>query len=72
MPAALEVVITNVGKHTIDDESTEDGKVWLEGFRKASETIPGVVRSCWAQSDKYDDIVMHFIGMTRLTSKMPS
>lgn len=62
MPTAIEVVITNVGSRTIDDDSTADGREWLEAFRAAAETVEGVSRACWAMSDKHTDFAMHFIG----------
>jgi hypothetical protein len=63
---AIEIVISRIGEHTIDDESTEDGKRWLEAFRMGAEQIPGVVRACWARSYKDPSIAMHFIGKTEM------
>ncbi|KAL9468291.1 hypothetical protein ACSS6W_009985 [Trichoderma asperelloides] len=37
----MEIVITDIGDHTIDDVSTQDGKDWLEAFRAGAESIPG-------------------------------
>jgi hypothetical protein len=61
-PPGIEIVITDVGNHTINDESTEDGKLWLEAFRAGAETIKGVRRACWGVSDRDPKIAMHFIG----------
>ncbi|KAL7893071.1 hypothetical protein HDV63DRAFT_392966 [Trichoderma sp. SZMC 28014] len=57
----LEIVVTEIGDHTIDDVSTQDGKDWLEAFRLGAETIPGAVRASWGRSYKYPNIAMHFI-----------
>ena len=59
---AIEVVFTNIGNATIDDESTEDGKTWLNAFVTGAESIPGVNLAAWGRSYKYSDIAMHFIG----------
>jgi hypothetical protein len=61
-PPAMEIVITDIGNHTVNDESTEDGKVWLEAFRAAAEGVPGIRRACFAMSDRDSNIAMHFIG----------
>jgi hypothetical protein len=58
----MEIVITDIGDHTIDDASTQDGKDWLEAFRAGAEQIPGVVRASWGRSYKESNIAMHFIG----------
>jgi hypothetical protein len=58
----MEIVVTDIGDHTIDDVSTQDGKDWLEAFRLGAETIPGVVRASWGRSYKYPNIAMHIIG----------
>lgn len=60
---ALEVLVTRRGSHSIDDEPTTDGQRWLEAFRGAAETIPGVIRTYWARSNKGPNIWMRFIGM---------
>ncbi|KAL6892016.1 hypothetical protein GGI43DRAFT_413965 [Trichoderma evansii] len=57
----MEIVVTDVGDHTIDDVSTQDGKVWLEAFRVGAEKIPGVVRAGWGRSYRDSRIAMHFI-----------
>ena len=59
---AIEIVVTRIGKHAIDDESTEDGKTWLEAFRAGAEQIPGAIRACWGLSYKDPEVAMHFIG----------
>jgi hypothetical protein len=64
---ALEVVVTKIGSHTIDDENTTDGKFWLSAFRTAAQSIPGCIRAGWARSDKYADTCMHFIGKSLLS-----
>lgn len=46
MPTAIEIVITNVNSHKIDDESIGEGREWLETFRAAAETVEGVSRAC--------------------------
>ena len=61
---ALEVVFTHVGDRTIDDESTQDGKEWLEAFKAGAESIPAVVRAGWGRSYKDPTIAMHFVGMS--------
>jgi hypothetical protein len=33
---AIEIVVTKVGNHTIDDENTEDGKTWLAAFSQGA------------------------------------
>lgn len=58
----IEVVITNIGDHNSQDEATDAGKKYIEMFAAESKNLPGVVRSCWGQSYKYPDTVMHFIG----------
>jgi hypothetical protein len=62
----MEVVVTDIGTHTIDDTSTEDGREWLEAFRVGAERIPGVVRASWGRSYRDSNIAMHFIGKSRL------
>jgi hypothetical protein len=59
---AIEIVFTNVGKHTIEDESTKDGADWLEAFRSGAQIIPGCIRAGWGVSDRDSQVVMHFIG----------
>jgi hypothetical protein len=59
---AIEVVFTNIGNATIDDESTEDGQTWLNAFVGGAKTIPGVNFAAWGKSYKYPDVAMHFIG----------
>lgn len=46
----MEIVITDIGDHTIDDVSTQDGKDWLEAFRAGAESIPGAVRQAGAEA----------------------
>lgn len=58
----MEIVITEIGDHTIDDLSTQDGKDWVEAFRLGAEKIPGVVRAGWGRSYRDSNIAMHFIG----------
>lgn len=58
----MEIVITEIGDHTIDDASTQDGKDWVEAFRLGAEKIPGVVRAGWGRSYRDSNIAMHFIG----------
>lgn len=53
--------MTNVGKHTINDVNTEDGKQWLGAFTVAAREIPGLVRAGWGQSYEDSEIAMHFI-----------
>jgi hypothetical protein len=60
----LEIVVTNIGKHTINDVKTEDGKQWLGAFTVAAREIPGLVRAGWGQSYEDSEIAMHFIGKT--------
>lgn len=62
----MEIVVTEIGDHTIDDVATQDGKDWLEAFRLGAETIPGAVRASWGRSYKYSNIAMHFIGKSDL------
>lgn len=62
----LEIVITDIGDHTIDDVSTQDGKDSIEAFRLGAATIPGAVRASWGRSYKYSNIAMHFIGKNNL------
>jgi hypothetical protein len=59
---AIEIVVTQICAATIDDETSEDGKIWMEAFRKGADEIPGCVRACWARSYKDPNIAMHFIG----------
>ena len=66
---AIEVVFTNIGTATIDDESTEDGQTWLKAFVSGAEGIPGVNFAAWGRSYKYPEIAMHFIGKTRPSIK---
>lgn len=61
---AIEVAVTTVGNHTIEDETTEDGKKYQRAFYEAATTIPGCSRGCWGRSDKYPEKVIHFIGMS--------
>ena len=68
---AIEVVITNVGDSTFDDESTEDGKIWLEAFKAAAQNIPGLIRACFARSYEHPDTAMHFIGTPSVSTAMP-
>lgn len=58
----VQVVITNIGEATIDDESTEDGQRWMKPFLEGAMKIPGVNFAAWGRSYKYPDIAMHFIG----------
>ncbi|KAL7914008.1 hypothetical protein GGI35DRAFT_490363 [Trichoderma velutinum] len=57
----IEIVVTDIGDHTIDDVSTQDGKDWLEAFRSGATTIPGCVKACWGRSYRDSNIAMHFI-----------
>jgi hypothetical protein len=59
---AIEVVITNIGDHPIDDESTESGQTWLKAFLQGATTIPGGNFASWGRSYKYPDTAVHFIG----------
>lgn len=63
---AIEVTVTTVGNHTVEDETTEDGKKYQRAFYEAATTIPGCSRGCWGRSDKYPDMVIHFIGMSEI------
>jgi hypothetical protein len=63
----LEIVLTNIGNHTINDVSTEDGKQWLGAFTVAAREIPGLVRAGWGRSYEDSEIAMHFIGKYRST-----
>ena len=67
---AIEVVFTNIGDATIDDESTEDGKTWLNAFISGAESIPGVTFAAWGRSYKYPDMAMHFIGKARSATRL--
>ncbi|PNP37115.1 hypothetical protein TGAM01_v201416 [Trichoderma gamsii] len=58
---AIEVTVTTVGNHTVEDETTEDGKKYQRAFYDAATTIPGCSRGCWGRSDKYPEKVLHFI-----------
>jgi hypothetical protein len=69
---AIEVVFTNIGTSTIDDESTEDGQTWLKAFVAGAEDIPGVSFAAWGRSYKDPEIAMHFIGKTRQSIKAPA
>jgi len=62
-PPTMEIVVTNVGNHTINGEDSEAGKLWFEAFRSAAETIPGIRRACWASSQRDPHIAMHFTGL---------
>jgi hypothetical protein len=62
---AIGIVVTQVGSATIDDETSQDGKTWMEAFRIGADEIPGCVRACWARSYKDPNICMHFIGESR-------
>lgn len=63
---AIEVTVTTVGNHTVEDETTEDGKKYQRAFYDAATTIPGCSRGCWGRSDKYPEKVIHFIGMSEV------
>lgn len=58
----IEVTVATVGNHTVEDESSEDGKKYMTAFHAAATTIPGCSRGCWGRSDKYPDKVIHFLG----------
>ena len=58
----IEIVFTNIGNATIDDESSEDGKRWLKPFLDGALHIPGVNFAAWGRSYRYPDLAMHFIG----------
>ncbi len=58
----LEVVLTTVGNHTIEDLNSQDGKEWFGAFVAAAKQIPGLVRAGWGQSYEDREIAMHFIG----------
>ena len=58
---AIEVLFTNIGTATIDDESTEDGQTWLKAFFSYVEGVPGVNFAAWGRSYKYPEVAMHFI-----------
>ena len=49
---AIEVVVTYIAKHTIEDRSTEDGKKWAEAFATGAKVIPGVARATYGVSQK--------------------
>ena len=61
----MEIVVTDIGSHSIDDTSTKDGKEWLEAFRVGAEKISGVVRASWGRSYRDSNVAMHFIGKNR-------
>lgn len=67
---AIEVTVTTVGNHTVEDETTEDGKKYQRAFYDAATTIPGCSRGCWGRSDKYPEKVIHFIGMSQVCPNM--
>ena len=74
---AIEVVITNVGNQTIEDQSTQVGKDWLEAFRSGAEIVPGIISASWSVSHKDPSTVMHFIGKnarceTQVSCYLPS
>lgn len=58
----LEVVLSDIGSHTIDDPNTEDGKEWFGAFVAAAKTIKGLVRAGWGHSYEDSKVAMHFIG----------
>lgn len=57
----LEVVLTNIGDHTIEDLNTHDGKEWFGAFVVAATQIPGLVRAGWGQAYEDREVAMHFI-----------
>ena len=63
---AIEVTFVNVGSHTIDDESTEDGKTWLNAFIQGATTIPGCRRCIWGTDYNNPSRATHFIGTASL------
>lgn len=63
---AIEITFVDVGTATIEDESTKDGKEWLNAFIQGATTILGCRRACWGVSDKYPNLATHFIGRGKL------
>ena len=45
---SLEIAIFNVGTHTLEDETTEDGKMWHGLFKRLTQ-VPGFVRAGWGR-----------------------
>ena len=58
----IEVTVTHVGSHTVEDDTTDAGRIYREAFYNAATGIPGCERGCWGRSDKYPDKVLHFLG----------
>lgn len=59
---AIEVVVSYIGKHTIEDRSTDDGQKWAKAFADGAKSIPGVARATYGVSQRDPETVMHFIG----------
>ncbi len=61
---AIEVVFTNIGTATIDDESTENGQTWVDASVSDAKSIPGVNFAAWGRSYKSPEIAMRLVGKT--------
>ena len=59
---AIEIVVTNVGKHDITDRTTDAGRRWGEAFASGAKNIPGVAHAIYGVSYRDPSTVMHFIG----------
>jgi hypothetical protein len=59
---AIEIVLTHIGKHTITDRTTEDGRKWAEAFHTGAKHIPGVARLTYGLSQEDPETAMHIIG----------
>jgi hypothetical protein len=58
----MEVTIARVGSAPVEDESTPEGKRYLQAFHDGATKIPGCERLTWGRSDKYPEWVVHLIG----------
>jgi hypothetical protein len=59
---AIEIVITHIGRHTITDRSTDDGRLWAQAFHTGAEHIPGIARLTYGISQQDPEIALHLIG----------
>ena len=63
----IEVTVAHVGIATIEDETSEAGKLYMQAFHNGATGIPGCLRGCRGRSDKYPEWVTHFLGWNALT-----
>ena len=59
---AIEVVVSYIGEHTIEDRTTNDGQNWAKAFADGAKGTPGVARATYGVSQKDPEFAMHFIG----------